>query len=331
MRYSLARHTSDQIYGSRSIKNGEFNILQDPTVIYKHVIYYLVSSTNKTLVLDGKDVTLSASRLELIVKQDKQIKKYLPSNFDYDMVFSTAMTGYVSIKALNWLSSRKAGLLFYQVNGEPIYTAIPNYPDRDPHIQIKQFRAFMDEKIRSKIAEKILKAKYEKANKLLFKLGYEPISTKYEEQTFSRLYWLKLREQIRKYGYEYDTRKGVNKVLNRHATSIINATLNLFYGYVESKILLEIAKQGLNPYISFLHKPTFQKSSLAYDIVEYVRSDIDDIVLDMFKNNKIKQDMFYIVENSYYLVKNPHIAISKLEHLDITHILDDIMTTFDDI
>lgn len=286
--------------------------LPDPILIYKFGIYYLVSSTN-TLILDGKDIVISASRLELIVKQDKRVKKYLPSNFDYDMIFSTAMTGYVSIKALNWLSSRKAGLSFYFVNGDPIYTAIPNYPERDPHIQIKQFKAFMDEKIRSKIAEKILKAKYEKANKLLVKLGYDPISTKYEEQTFSRLYWLKLREKIREYGYTFDTRKGVNKVLNRHATNIINATLNLFYGYIESKILLEISKAGLNPYISFLHKPTFQKSSLAYDIIEYVRSDIDDIVLDMLRNKEIKEDMFRIVQNSYYLVKNPHIAISKLE------------------
>lgn len=298
-------------------------------LIYKFGIYYLVSSTN-TLVLDGKDVTLSASRLELMIKQDKKITKFLPSTFNYDMIFSTAMTGYVSIKALNWLSARKAGLLFYHVNGELIY-AIPNYPDRDPHIQIKQFKAFMDEKIRAKIANKILTAKYQNANRLLVKLGYEPISTKYEEQTFSRLYWLKLREKIREYGYEYETRKGVNKVLNRHATNIINATLNLFYGYIESKLLLEIAKQGLNPYISFLHRPTFQKSSLAYDLVEYVRSDIDDIVLDMLRNKEIKQDMFYIVENSYFLVKNPHIAISKLQHIDISHILQDIISTLNDI
>lgn len=298
-------------------------------LIYKFGIYYLVSSTN-TLVLDGKDVTLSASRLELMIKQDKKITKFLPSTFNYDMIFSTAITGFVSIKALNWLSARKAGLLFYHVNGELIY-AIPNYPDRDPHIQIKQFKAFMDEKIRAKIANKILTAKYQNANRLLVRLGYDPISTKYEEQTFSRLYWLKLREKIREYGYEYDTRKGVNKVLNRHATSIINATLNLFYGYVESKLLLEIAKAGLNPYISYLHKPTFQKSSLAYDLVEYVRSDIDDIVLDMLKNKEIKQDMFYIVQNSYYLVKNPHSAISKLEHLNISHILDDIISIFDNI
>ena len=298
-------------------------------LIYKFGIYYLVSSTN-TLVLDGKDVTLSASRLELMIKQDKKITKFLPSTFNYDMIFSTAMTGYVSIKALNWLSARKAGLLFYHVNGELIY-AIPNYPDRDPHIQIKQFKVFMDEKIRAKIANKILTAKYQNANRLLVKLGYEPISTKYEEQTFSRLYWLKLREKIREYGYEYETRKGVNKVLNRHATNIINATLNLFYGYIESKLLLEIAKQGLNPYISFLHRPTFQKSSLAYDLVEYVRSDIDDIVLDMLRNKEIKQDMFYIVENSYFLVKNPHIAISKLQHIDISHILQDIISTLNDI
>lgn len=287
-------------------------------------------STN-TLVLNGLDVSLSANRLELFVKQDNERKKYLPSSFDFDMIFSTALTGYVSIKALNWLSARKVGLSFYQANGQEIYTAIPAYAERNPHIQIKQFKAFTDGKIRAQIANKILKAKYASANKLLLRLGFEPIATNYKEQIFSKMYWERLRQRIREYGYDFDTRKGVNRVLNRHATNIVNATLNLFYGYAESKIALEIAKVGLNPHISFLHQPTFQKMSLTYDIIEYIRADIDDILLKMLEHHDIKPNMFYVVQNSYFLMRDAHICVDKLQHLNISGHLEDILRTFDNI
>ena len=234
------------------------------------------------------------------------------------MIFSTAITGYISVKALNWLSARRTGLSFYFVNGEPIYTAIPNYPERDPHIQIRQFQAFANEKTRANIAKYILNTKYSKANALLKYLGHEPLSTDYEEQTFSRLYWLKLREKIREYGYAFDTRKGVNRVLNRSAVNPINAILNLMYGFLEGKILLEIAKAGLNPHISFLHKPTFAKQSLAYDIIEFFRSDIDAIVLKMLENKELKPETFKIVQNSYYMVREPSICIEKLKGIDVS-------------
>ena len=60
-----------------------------------------------SLILNGNDISISANGLHLIVKDNKEITKYLPSTFNYDLIFTTAITGYISLKALYWLSERK--------------------------------------------------------------------------------------------------------------------------------------------------------------------------------------------------------------------------------
>ena len=130
------------------------------------------------------------------------------------------------------------------------------------------------------------------------------------------MYWSKLGTKIREYGYEFTTRKGVNKTINRHATGIVNALLNLFYGYAESKLTVEIAKSGLNTQISFTHEPTFNKSSLAYDLIEPLRSKIDSVVLKMLKHHEINNSDFYIAKHSYYMVRNPENMINNIASID---------------
>lgn len=106
--------------------------------------------------------------------------------------------------------------------------------------------------------------------------------------------------------------------------------MNLFYGYAESKLTVEIAKSGLNTQISFTHEPTFSKSSLAYDLIEPLRAKIDNVVLKMVKQHDITNNDFYIAKHSYYMVRNPENMINNIASLNYEQPVKHLLTFLSD-
>ena len=106
--------------------------------------------------------------------------------------------------------------------------------------------------------------------------------------------------------------------------------MNLFYGYAESKLTVEIAKSGLNTQISFTHEPTFSKSSLAYDLIEPLRAKIDSVVLKMLKHHEINNRDFYIAKHSYYMVKEPEKMINNIASLNYEQPVKHLLTFLSD-
>lgn len=59
--------------------------------------------------------------------------------------------------------------------------------------------------------------------------------------------------------------------VRRGATDLVNSLLNYGYGILYSRIWEAILKTGLNPYISYLHKPQPNKPTLVFDLIEEFR------------------------------------------------------------
>lgn len=63
----------------------------------------------------------------------------------------------------------------------------------------------------------------------------------------------------------------------RHgATDLVNSLLNYGYGILYSRVWEAILKTGLNPYISYLHKPQDGKPTLVFDLIEEFRQQAVD-------------------------------------------------------
>jgi group II intron reverse transcriptase/maturase/CRISPR-associated endonuclease Cas1 len=60
------------------------------------------------------------------------------------------------------------------------------------------------------------------------------------------------------------------------ATDLVNSLLNYGYGILYSRIWEAILKAGLNPFISYLHKPQEGKPSLVFDLIEEFRQQAVD-------------------------------------------------------
>src|SRR5207245_7654739 len=79
----------------------------------------------------------------------------------------------------------------------------------------------------------------------------------------------------------------------RLAVNPPNATLNYLYCLLESESRLAAAAVGLDPGIGMLHVDTPARDSLACDLMEPIRPQIDAFVLDWITRETLKREWFF--------------------------------------
>jgi len=79
----------------------------------------------------------------------------------------------------------------------------------------------------------------------------------------------------------------------RAATNPINAMLNYLYAVLESEARLAAAALGLDPGLGFIHMDTTARDSLACDLMEPVRPQVDAFVLSWIKQKPISRTSFF--------------------------------------
>ncbi|MCX8028366.1 MAG: CRISPR-associated endonuclease Cas1 [Thermodesulfovibrionales bacterium] len=85
----------------------------------------------------------------------------------------------------------------------------------------------------------------------------------------------------------------------------VNAMLSLCYTMLHFEMVREIELIGLDPTIGFYHQFEYGRESLASDLVETYRVEVDRLVYELFRSKEFGSDDFYIDEESqgYYLKK----------------------------
>ncbi|WP_169747198.1 CRISPR-associated endonuclease Cas1 [Edaphobacter aggregans] len=79
----------------------------------------------------------------------------------------------------------------------------------------------------------------------------------------------------------------------RLATNPVNAILNYLYAVLEAESRLAAATLGLDPGIGVLHLDAPSRDSLACDLMEPIRSDVDAFVLDWLKREPLLRNSFF--------------------------------------
>jgi len=79
----------------------------------------------------------------------------------------------------------------------------------------------------------------------------------------------------------------------RLATNPANAILNYLYAMLESETRLAAATLGLDPGIGVMHLDTPYRDSLACDLMEPIRPDVDAFVLDWIKQGPLPRNNFF--------------------------------------
>ena len=81
----------------------------------------------------------------------------------------------------------------------------------------------------------------------------------------------------------------------------INSLLSFGYTLVTNEILSVLIGQGFDPYIGFLHGINYGRPSLALDVLEEFRSDIDGFTLKLLNKSILKKDDFILTPDGTFL------------------------------
>lgn len=79
----------------------------------------------------------------------------------------------------------------------------------------------------------------------------------------------------------------------RLAINPLNSILNYLYAILEAETRLAIAAMGLDPGLGFLHLDSERRDSLACDLMEVVRPEVDGFVFDWVSRTPCRRDWFF--------------------------------------
>jgi CRISPR-associated protein Cas1 len=94
-----------------------------------------------------------------------------------------------------------------------------------------------------------------------------------------------------------------NKRTKRPPKDPVNVILSLSYTLLHYEAQRACYGQGLDPFLSILHNPSYGRASLACDLQESLRADVDKWVWQLFANRTIRIDHFNQVDNAPLLTK----------------------------
>jgi CRISPR-associated endonuclease Cas1 len=229
--------------------------------------------------------------------------------------------GYVSLAALRWLAGQDAAFVLLERDGTVLATTGP-VRSSDARLRRAQalaiqsgaalriVRELIDKKIggqaqvaRDKLHDFALAKAIEEHRKpvgtaatihelhmlessaaVAYWSGWQTISVKFPTTDLPRVpdHWKSFR-----------ARRSPISGSQRVAADPLNAVLNYLYSLLEAEARLAVAALGLDPGLGFLHFDSSSRDSLASDVMEPVRPQVDAFVLDWIARTPLKRKWFF--------------------------------------
>lgn len=247
------------------------------------------------------------------------VTRFPPRRFPYSSIIVDGFSGYVSLRALHWLSRNGTPVYVLDVDGSLLSTILPPTPLK-ADLRIAQIDASRDPEKKFEVAKVVVQAKFQRTLEVLDWLGErydverEIRLTRFEAsklgkagtvaelriiegrvaQRYWEVYGKVLPEHIE---FEERTTSGHNP----NASDPVNSALNYGYAFLEGECRRAINAVGLEPSVGFLHDfSDYQtKQSLVYDLMEPFRWLIDLTVLEAFQAGTLGWRSFYFTAEDY--------------------------------
>jgi len=280
-------------------------------------------------VVDGMGSRVSVSRGALIVSDGvgeyRRERRFDKATHGLRRVVLLASTGLVTIDALHWCSRLGVGVVVLAPDGTPRLTSTPGLTD-DARLRRTQalapFEPYGLDVARWLMSRKIMG----QGRNVLRRFGdavtaetigglslaTEGVETVDElrqlEASAAALYFgawsgrpecaptfaAKDRRRIPPHWSRYEGRRSVlaSAASNRKAERPVNAMLNYLYSLVEAEAILACQAVGLDPGLGIVHADARGRQSLALDLMEPVRPEVDGFVLDMVERRTFRKAEF---------------------------------------
>lgn len=231
--------------------------------------------------------------------------------------------GYISLAALRWIFDQKAAFVLLERDGTVLASTGPAYGIDDPRLRRAQALALQNgaalaiarELITEKLAgqEQIARLRLRNASvadaiadfRTELPSAKSIVTIRLIESQAAVAYWSAwrtvpivfpkagLRRGVPAHWLTFDARVSPLTGSPRSAACPVNAILNYTYSLLESETRLAASAMGLDPGLGFLHLDTKARDSLACDLMEPVRPQVDAFVFDWISGTALRREWFF--------------------------------------
>jgi CRISPR-associated endonuclease Cas1 len=277
------------------------------------------------LTLSGYGITARVDRGHLLVEDgigaDRRVGRLPRVGHGLTRLVVMGSDGMVSLAALRWLADQDAAFVMLDRNGSVLATTGPVRPS-DARLRRAQALAHTSDAAlriaRELIAHKLSGQENVARCKLLdsetartiaqYRAELDSAETisavRSIEAQAAAVYWSVWRNlvvnfpkadlrRVPEHWRTFGSRQSPLTGSCRLAANPANAILNYLYALLESEARLAVATLGLDPGLGVLHVDTPARDSLACDVMEPVRPEVDAYVLDWITRESFSRDWFF--------------------------------------
>jgi CRISPR-associated endonuclease Cas1 len=277
------------------------------------------------VTLFGFGISVSVDRGHLVLKDgiggDRCEARFARVGHGLRRLVVIGSDGMVSLSALRWLADQDAAFVMLDRIGKVLVTTGPVHPS-DARLRRDQSLAqgsgsglrIAIELIRQKLIAqaRLVRDQFQNDNspemilvacQALMKAKSSEEIRRYEAQA-ALAYWRAWHElpvafsqtdsrHVPEHWRTFGSRLSPLTKSPRLAVNPANAMLNYLYAILESEARLAISELGLDPGIGVLHADTRTRDSLACDLMEPIRPQVDAYLLDLLRRAPLQRKWFF--------------------------------------
>ena len=279
---------------------------------------------NSVLVLSGYGLDVRVRHGRLCVKDgiaDKRREaRFNKATCKIERLVGLGHSGTISLEALRWLHDIRAAVIQIDADGQVILTSSPLGTNL-PHLRRAQVSAFQGD-AGLRITKELLRDKLEGQARLAGMLGGHQDSEEIHslaigldeigdipslrliESQAARKYWGLWSDvqvnfvrseagKVPKYWRRFDQRISYLTGTQRKASNPANALLNYLYAILETEARIALLTVGLDPGLGLFHVDQPNRDSLALDVMEAVRPEVDALLYEFLQNSHFRRRHFF--------------------------------------
>jgi len=292
---------------------------------YPHCNFAQITPANGVATLFGYNSSASVDRGHLVlndgVGMNRRQGRFARVRNGLKRLVVIGSTGMVTFEALRWLAAQDAAFLLLDRDGSVLAVSGPVGPS-DARLRRAQSLAhhsgvavqiagqLISQKLEGQqmIARDILRDLTVAQTIASFRGSLESAKSIQDirqiESQAAQAYWSAWRDlpvnfptadldRVPQHWRTFGTRKSPITGSPRLAVNPANAMLNYLYTLLESEARLAAAAAGLDPGIGFLHVDTDARDSLACDLMETCRPQVDAFLLEWIMSQPLRREWFF--------------------------------------
>jgi CRISPR-associated endonuclease Cas1 len=292
---------------------------------YKRGNLISITPERGVVTLYGYGISVRVDRGHLILQDGvgpiRRFSRFARVGHRLKRVVVIGSDGHVSLAALRWLTDQSASFIMLERDGQVLATTGPVSPT---DVRLRRAQALAHQSgIAMPIARELIDQKLQGQAHLVEKYFHNSIAVEGIAKARRRLSSAKSNDEIRSCEAQgaqlywnawhqlpvnyprvdlprvpehwriFGSRMSSLTTSPRLAVNPPNAMLNYLYAILESEARLALAALGLDPGLGVLHNDLRSRDSLACDLMEPVRPQVDAFLLDWLNRSPLRRDWFF--------------------------------------